>query len=190
MKGLIGHYKVSGHTGFQTASWKREVSENFFPTREPEDFPSPLGFLASCTATSQSGWGSKASVWGLANSNWKLWYPWENLIKFQKLIIILFEKRGEETEATCFFPRLLCLDQGRPSLWLPCMANLCFMDSGSLLTEPLVGCIIGYSFSHSVIGNGIWRTFPVHSRGALDTDSTLRKIFCRISIHLNDLHCH
>lgn len=41
---VIKHYKVSTHAGFQTASWKWEASEDF-PTREPEDFPSPFSFF-------------------------------------------------------------------------------------------------------------------------------------------------
>lgn len=46
------------------------------------------------------------------------------------------------------------LDQGWPFLWLPWEAYLCCMDSGSLLTEPLTGCIKDCSFTHSVLVTG------------------------------------
>ena len=153
----IGHYKVSTHAGFQIASWKWEVSEDF-PTRQPEDSPSPFSFFLP--AASQSGRGSEASMWGLVVSDWDLCYLWENLIKFQNLIIILFGKKGEETEATCFFHRPLCLDPGSSLGWRSVFLGLVVCTA-----EPLVDCIMGCSFSHWVIGYGIWRAFLSTSQG-------------------------
>ena len=43
---MIGHHKASTHAGFQIASRKQEVCEDFFPIREPEGLSFSFMLLA------------------------------------------------------------------------------------------------------------------------------------------------
>lgn len=116
-----------------------------FPLGGPEGFLFSFQLLLPAAQLPPSdSRGSEASVWAW----WLVTETFGTYGKFDqvsKLIIILFEKKGEETEATCFFwtPVL------RPRM-LPWMV-ICVSWTCGHYIEPLVDCFMGCSFSHWVI---------------------------------------
>lgn len=66
--------------------------------------------------------------------------------------------------------------------------HLCFMASGSLLAEPLIGCIVLSLIQSLVVG------YEEHSqyipREHLTQTLSLENVtICRLSLHLNNWHC-